>query len=58
MKGNDLKANAFRFLCTKFTEGACIETASSARIAALVVIPMEPKDNYAGETYEMKATFP
>ncbi len=45
IKGNDLKGNTFRFLCTKFTEGASIEAASSVRIAAFVIIPMEQRTN-------------
>jgi hypothetical protein len=56
INGNDLKGNTFRFLCTKSTEGTC-KTASSTRTAVNRHLD-GAKDKYAGQTYEMQATFP
>ena len=58
INGNDLKGNTFRFLCTKRTEGTCIEMTSSARIAVNRHHRDRVEDKRAGQTYEIRATFP
>jgi hypothetical protein len=42
-KWNDLKGNTFKFLCTKFTEGASIATESSVSAAVRVISTMAQK---------------